>query len=251
LTWTPSVGLSILLISKEGRDLIDEYDGLSTFPVTGGTAELLLNWSSSTSGDGIDEFQIFAELDNDFSITNMEWTECGSSSSSSNSSSSSSSSSSSMIPSAGLWSTPPVADPTSSTMSIETGFTDGDYSTEPQSNWNTYTEAGVDMGESMTLTGMKFYNNDGGAVGVVTDWYAGPGGRTVALYTSNDNSTWTFIENFDGPPLFDIADGVFNFEITFSSPQTARYFKIWSGNTGFFTNVGFSVPVLTEIEVVM
>jgi len=58
-----------------------------------------------------------------------------------------------------------------------------------------------------------------------TDWYS-TSHDSVMVYKSDDNSTWTEVEQFDAPPIIHMTDKEFAFELEFATPQTARFFKV-------------------------
>jgi len=63
------------------------------------------------------------------------------------------------------------------------------------------------------------------AASTPTDWYSSSN-DSFSVYKSDDNSTWTLVESFDGPPLIHLAALQWGFELAFSANQTARFFKI-------------------------
>jgi len=76
-----------------------------------------------------------------------------------------------------------------------------------------------------------------------TGWYSGYG--HFAVYGSNDNSSWVFIESFTEPTQDHQADGELGFDLVFSSAPAYRYFKIVADNSDIRTdtNAGGSVLV--------
>lgn len=174
---------------------------------------------------------------------------CSVSSSSSSSSSESSSSLSSSSSTAdivaaysvGFDSTPLVGP---STNTIESGLIDGNYTNTVDTFWQNTKAYMIDMGSSVTLDEIvvRFYVSSG----TPTSWISG--NREVGLYISDDDATYTFVEEQAGPTLFDGTPNYGAFRFTFSSPQTARYFKLRNNcGSNLATNAG--VLEITEMEI--
>lgn len=56
-------------------------------------------------------------------------------------------------------------------------------------------------------------------------WY-GANNDSVEVFKSNDNSTWTSVEQFDAPPITQISTFFLYFTLALSAPETAQYFKV-------------------------
>lgn len=58
-----------------------------------------------------------------------------------------------------------------------------------------------------------------------SSWY-GPNNDSVQVFKSNDNSTWTLVEQFDAPPITQISTFFLYFTLSLATPQPAQYFKV-------------------------
>lgn len=129
--------------------------------------------------------------------------------------------------------------PTSSTLASQPDMIDGDYLTaNSKGYWQGGKHSyGFDLGSSKLVKVIKIYGitASGQFVG-----YFNPSWKTFDMYSSNDNSTWSLVQTYDGPPfdqdrLGAPSTGV-DITFTLTNETTARYFKI--RNTGL--GVAFS-----------
>jgi len=138
--------------------------------------------------------------------------------------------------------------PTTSTLTTGiSGMVDDDYATIVTANyWNTNYSYGIDLGSSQEVHFLYCYGVHSVQAG--TDHWYSAGYDSVQVYKSDDNSSWTLIEVFDGPPVIEISSVITQFKCLFSTPQTARYFKI--RNIDGYLSVGNSGASLriSEIE---
>jgi len=124
----------------------------------------------------------------------------------------------------GLFLEPDSAPYTSTSLDTTPLLIDGDRFTLAGGDyWHTHYAYGLDFGVSTTISGMSVYGIV--AASTPTDWYSSSN-DSFSVYKSDDNSTWTLVESFDGPPLIHLAALQWGFELAFSANQTARFFKI-------------------------
>ena len=126
---------------------------------------------------------------------------------------------------AGLHLEPDTAPYTGTTLTTENGIIDGEkWSGQTgDTSWLATYSYGVDLGSAKTINKLKVYCYHGGSSALYT--YYGTAYDSVAVYKSDDNSTWEFIQQFDAPPVT-FAEA-YHCEITLEfSRQTARYFKV-------------------------
>ncbi len=73
---------------------------------------------------------------------------------------------------------------------------------------------------------------------------------SVTVYKSDDGSSWTEVEQFDGPPIIYTAYQQMAFELEFASPQTARFFKVRNteASSTLATTPGGASLLISEIE---
>jgi hypothetical protein len=83
---------------------------------------------------------------------------------------------------------------------------------------------GIDLGTAGEINGLDMWTVYIDA-GVKTTFLNAAYG-TFDAYKSDDNSTWTLIERFAVPPRINTVQDSFAFRCEFSTPQTARYFKL-------------------------
>jgi len=115
----------------------------------------------------------------------------------------------------------------------------GDKSTPIGDYWNSQDSFGLDLGSSKSVDKIICYHNLTDKQGWYDDDWA-----TVAVYKSNDNSTWVFVEQFVQPPT---NNG--EFILTLSSTQNARYFKVRdNGGHNLCVSDGSNIYA-TEIEI--
>ncbi len=116
--------------------------------------------------------------------------------------------------------------PLSVVMANEPKMIDGDKDAAAAgttTSWLSGYSYGIDLGTSKTIAGLTAFTIHSGASGAV--WYPAPH-DFLGMYSSEDNSTWTFLESQHAPTVvFDTA-GHFGFTFTLSTNATARYFKI-------------------------
>jgi len=152
----------------------------------------------------------------------------------------------------GLFLEPDSAPYTSTTLNTRPALVDGDkYNNGGTNYWYTHYAYGLDFGVSTTISGLAVYGHT--AADTPTTWLAGHDSFNV--YKSDDNSTWTFVETFDAPPIIHSAPLEWGFEVVFSTNQTARFFKIIytdpvttiGFNSGLSGWIGEIVPHLAEV----
>ena len=126
-------------------------------------------------------------------------------------------------------------------VTMDTGISalyDGDKSTGIGNYWNSQDSFGIDLGLSKNVDKIICYHN----LTTKQGWYNDDWG-IVAVYKSDDNSSWTFVEEFVQPPT---NNG--EFILTLSSTQNARYFKVRdNGGHNLCVSDGDNIYV-TEIE---
>lgn len=179
-------------------------------------------------------------------ISSSSSSESSSSESSSYSESISSSSSQSFTVSAGLY----LADydnPTLATLEYVPELRDGDIytvytTTSRKTSW------GVDVQRELTLSYIDTHFFSGN--GIPESWYRTD---TFELYISNNNVNWTLIETFVDPPILDAITNYCRVRFSFTTPQTARYFKIRNANETYAVGVinvggGSALLGVSEIE---
>jgi hypothetical protein len=145
-------------------------------------------------------------------------------------------------------------DPINSTLTLtDSGLIDGNKTTQVQShNWNKNDSYAVDLGTAGEVAGVDLYCET--TYGTPTDWYQpGNGWGTVGLYKSDDNITWSLIEEQVEPSNISSSAGLWNFRCMFPSNQTARYFKIRCNCTtrNWFAVEGGSLIQIAEIELIL
>lgn len=82
------------------------------------------------------------------------------------------------------------------------------------------------------------------AEGFSTTWF-GATFDSVEVFKSNDNSSWTSVEQFDAPPLTQISTFFGFFTLTLTTPQTAQYFKVVNieSNPLVVNGTGFEIKI--------
>lgn len=83
---------------------------------------------------------------------------------------------------------------------------------------------GIDLGQSSIINGLKCYFINGAGL-TPTSWL-GDNWDSVSVYKADVNGSWSFVQTFNAPALSDTGSGRGAFTLAFSSPQTARYFKV-------------------------
>lgn len=97
---------------------------------------------------------------------------------------------------------------------------------------------GLDLGIAKEVKTIISYDNRAS-----TTWFTADT-DSVGVYKSDDDNTWTLVEQFDGPPR---GAGKFTLELT--AAQTARYFKIRNMETMDWLMVaGAAILWITELE---
>lgn len=128
-----------------------------------------------------------------------------------------------ITPDYGLKLEPDTSPYTGTTLTSVAALIDGTKFTAATGNyWYTHYSYGLDLGQAYEVTHLKAY----GYVGNTPTGYYNSSYDSFKAYKSDDNSTWTYIEQFDAPSLSDLAANEWTFTATFSSAQTARYFKL-------------------------
>ena len=150
----------------------------------------------------------------------------------------------------GLYLEPDTAPYTSTTLSISSNLTDSDRFTSATGNyWYTHYSYGIDFGVATTISKLVMYGNT--ASSTPTGWYT-TSYDSFKVFKSDDNATWTHVDDFDGPPLIYLAALQWGFELIFTqSSQTARYFKVVyiDTSTAAFASGGISARI-GEVEYV-
>ncbi len=135
--------------------------------------------------------------------------------------------------------------PTSTALIAETKVVDGDFLTEVDSYWNKNKSYGVDLGESHTVTRLRAHCNTLNST--PTSW-EGPFNDSVTVYSSSDNSTWTLVELFNAPTIYDSGLRKWIFDCLLTTPTAARYWKIHADES-LATNPSSANIRICEIEV--
>lgn len=125
---------------------------------------------------------------------------------------------------AGLNLEPDTSPYTGTTLTVNDTLIDGSKFVAAGSDyWYTHYSYGVDLGVGMEV--FKIHCSGLTASGTPTSWYSS-GYDSFSVYKSDDNSTWTLVESFDGPPLIYLAAQAWTFELALATPATARYWKV-------------------------
>jgi len=105
---------------------------------------------------------------------------------------------------------------------------------------------GLDLGSSQTVDSIVCRATLSNAP---IDWYSSAH-DSVTVYKSDDGSTWTEVEQFDGPPIIHAAFMEMAFELEFASSQTARFFKVRNAESSstLGTTPGGASILVSEIE---
>ena len=120
-------------------------------------------------------------------------------------------------------------------------------------NWSRQYSYAVDLGAAGEISGLDIYCRC--TYGTPTDWYQ-PGNDwgTVGVYKSDDNVTWSLVQQYEEPPSFSSGLQQWNFRLTLPSNQTARYFKVRNnqpvGKTGLAVEGGALLQI-AEIELIL
>lgn len=123
--------------------------------------------------------------------------------------------------------------PLSMTMDSYADLIDGVlYSTENALlTFNYNTSFGLDFGENASVGSIKIYFKpcmNIGTLKTITGWDStNPDANKFRVYSSDDNSIWTFVEEIYQPPIGDIALGEASLTLTLNNPVTARYIKVY------------------------
>ena len=88
--------------------------------------------------------------------------------------------------------------------------------------WFYHNAYGVDFGESVSISGLEVYCKHGSSSAAWMD----TGHDSVEVFKSNDNSTWTSVGVFNGPPFNYDENFCCSFILNFGGSETARYFKV-------------------------
>jgi len=86
--------------------------------------------------------------------------------------------------------------------------------------WYYHYAYGLDLGSPKTIRYLEVFDD------VQTNSWNSAAHDSVAVYKSNDNITWTHVQDFDGPTR---SLGIWR--LLFSTAQTARYFKVYNIET--------------------
>jgi len=82
---------------------------------------------------------------------------------------------------------------------------------------------GFDLGVSKTVTRMRRYDGNSASDNI----YTGGGFDSLAIYSSDDNSTWTLHQTYDPVVRIDTGSGNVHYvELTLTTPAAARYWKM-------------------------
>lgn len=104
---------------------------------------------------------------------------------------------------------------------------------------------GVDLQTPTSIAKMNVYTVPFGGTGV--SWSTD---RTFKVYKSSDNSTWTEVDQYTNPTVIESGTGTsWGFELLFTIPQTARFFKVRNDTNVPRTLSGNFAMYIGEIEV--
>ena len=95
--------------------------------------------------------------------------------------------------------------PLSSTLTSEPALIDDNTTTPVAASWAKGNSYGFDMGSPVSIDGIEVWNYVDSTSTLYT-WVTSDHHRT-GIYSSNDNSTWTFIKEFRRAPVFSAGPG--------------------------------------------
>lgn len=152
-----------------------------------------------------------------------------------------------LTPTAGLKLEPDTAPHTSGTMSAASGIIDGVlYTAATGAYWYTHYSYGIDLGAEQTVEKLTVSCNPGPVT--PTSWYSSSH-DSLAVYKSSDGSSWTQVQQFDGPSITHSGNQELGFDLVFSTAQAARYFKVvYIDSTTLAVNPGGASCKVGEIE---
>lgn len=120
------------------------------------------------------------------------------------------------------------------------------YTSATGTYWYYHYSYGLDLGASKEVSSIvcRAYLTN-----TPSSWYS-TNHDSVTVYKSDDGSTWTEVETFDGPAFIHSANMEVAFELEFSSTQTARYFKVRNAEASstLASNPGGASFQVSEIE---
>lgn len=145
----------------------------------------------------------------------------------------------------GLYLEPDTSPYTGTTLSALAALVDSVLYTPASGNyWYVHYSYGIDLGSALTISKLTA---SGSCTVTPTGYYAGH--DSFKVFKSDDNSTWTLIEQFDAPTIIHSAANQWGIDFVFSANQTARYFKIvYIDATTLAFNPGGASAKIGEIE---
>lgn len=148
---------------------------------------------------------------------------------------------------AGLKLEPDTAPYTSGAMTTDNDLIDNDTTTKACGTWWLYKWAyGFDTGSASTQIHSIVVRVNHALASAVSTWYT-TNNDSFSVYKSSDNSTWTFVETFNAPPISAAVNYYFTFTCELASPDTARYWKIVSIDGNPAVTAGGASISITEI----
>lgn len=136
--------------------------------------------------------------------------------------------------------------PTSSTFTVSVpAAIDGNLSVEAVAFSVNKDSSGFDLGMAKTVTKLRRYDGNSASDNI----YLGGGFDSLAVYYSNDNSTWTLLQNFNPVTRIDTGIGNVHYvELVLSVPTSARYWKMHASENAIAASNGDQLN-LTEIQI--
>ena len=154
-----------------------------------------------------------------------------------------------LTPTKGLALEPDTSPYTATTLSEDAEIIDGvRYTAATGAYWYTHYSYGVEL--SSTEASYDVYRIECfGSLSVTpTDWYD-TSHDSFQVFASTNNSTWTFIEQFDAPTLHHLGSLQYGFKLELSVPQDAKYWKVvYVDSTTVAFLPGGSSALIGEIE---
>lgn len=119
-------------------------------------------------------------------------------------------------------------------------------------SWDLNFSWGVDLSTPGTINGLDVWCETTRDDVLLDQWF-GASNDSCALYYSNDNANWTFIEQIDSPAIIYAEIGYFAFRCPFSSSQTGRYFKVKNAEVSqlYVKGGGSGGLRIAEIELIL
>ena len=125
----------------------------------------------------------------------------------------------------GLLLEPDTSPYTGTTLTEDANVIDGNRFISVSGFWWVHYSYGVELDAaeaSLNVTRIECY----GYVNVTpTDWYDASH-DSFKVYKSDDNSTWTHVEDFDGPSLHDLGLNEWGTTLELTTPTAAKYWKV-------------------------